>query len=398
MEKKGMNTFRYSAKRGRAVFATFALLAATVLPGLAPVLVSADQITGRSVQLSTSAAGAVRATYQVQFTSIGEAAAVVVDFCSNTPLIGESCTAPAGFKLNDSTYPATVPTSGFTDENVLDANTIVVTGAVGDATEITFEITNVYNPEDAGTIYARILTYNSDTNADAYVADALVDANIVDTGSAAIAITPTIGVSAAVLEALQFCVSGDEIDADCDVDGNPEPTLELGEDVGGVVALQAGTVSTGTIYTQISTNAVNGAIVRLKSSTVGCGGLARAGAATFAAGCGIAPSLAGDIAATDSEFGVKLGSATGYSTDGVTDAAGTYQPASSAYNHSNYRMNWVSGDATGVTSTYGDPILNTNNTVANNQNMQLIFGAQINNGTPAGRYSADLSLIATGKF
>jgi hypothetical protein len=61
-------------------------------------------------------------------------------------------------------------------------------------------------------------------------------------------------------------------------------------------------------------------------------------------------------------------------------------------------MNYVSGDATGVTSTYGDPILNTAGAPANNQNMPLTFAASINNNTPAGDYSATLGLIASGTY
>jgi hypothetical protein len=61
-------------------------------------------------------------------------------------------------------------------------------------------------------------------------------------------------------------------------------------------------------------------------------------------------------------------------------------------------MGYVSGDATGVTSTYGDPILDTAGAPVNNMGMPLTFGASAANDTAAGLYSADLSLIATGKF
>jgi hypothetical protein len=60
-------------------------------------------------------------------------------------------------------------------------------------------------------------------------------------------------------------------------------------------------------------------------------------------------------------------------------------------------MNFVDG-TTGVTSTYGDSLLDTANLPVNNKNVQITFGASVSNLTPAGLYSADLSLIATGKF
>ena len=78
-------------------------------------------------------------------------------------------------------------------------------------------------------------------------------------------------------------------------------------------------------------------------------------------------------------------------------ANGTLVP-SAGYSNATYALNWLIGDATGVTSTYGDPFLNTASKPANNQNMTLTFGASVTNDTPAGLYSADLSLIATGKF
>ena len=104
----------------------------------------------------------------------------------------------------------------------------------------------------------------------------------------------------------------------------------------------------------------------------------------------------GTIGAGDAKFGVKLGTA--FATSGVTDANGTIQAASATYDTTNYRLNGVANNNTGVTSTYGDAFLNTNDLPVNNQNMTLTFGAQVNNNTPAGLYSADLSLIATGKF
>jgi len=199
-----------------------------------------------------------------------------------------------------------------------------------------------------------------------------------------------------VLETLTFCVAGAEIEADC-TNITVDPVLELGETVGDTVALSPGVVSEGSIYTQISTNAAGGVVVRLKSNATDCGGLLRAGA--VAGTCDISPALNTDITPANDEakFGVKTATAT--ATTGVTNASGTLAPASgSFYNNTTYALNYINGDATGITSTFGDPFLDTNDEPANNQNMQLTFGATVNNNTPAGIYSADLSLIAVGKF
>jgi hypothetical protein len=205
-------------------------------------------------------------------------------------------------------------------------------------------------------------------------------------------ITPTIGVSGAVLESMTFCVSGAEITvANCG-GSLTAPTLKLGQNVGGVISLNSANVYTGSVYTQLSTNAVTGAVVSLKSNALDCGGLVRQGSETNADGCGIAPALNTDIAAGEAKFGVKTTAAAA-----VGSGSGVLQPVA-YYNNSTFALRYADGDATGVTSTYGDPFLDTDNAPLNNMGMQIIFGASAANNTPAGLYSADLSMIATGKF
>lgn len=375
--------------------AFFAVVGALLLSIILPVIASAAQLTERSIALSTSAADADGVSYTVKFTADGAAGAFVVDFCTNTPLIGEACTSPAGFSV----VPATSATAGFTGVQALnsdaDTNTVRVTGTIAADDEVEVQLDNINNPSAVGPLYARIITYDTAGNADLYDSTETFaeDANRVDEGGAAIQITNTIGVQAAVLESLTFCVSGaDDIGEDCTpTDAALDaPTLKLGEQVGDLFALSPNVVSEGSIYTQLSTNAATGAVVSLKSSTVGCGGLLRFGSTD----CDIEPAVSGGVTTTSgAKFGVKTTTAAGV---GAT-ANGVLQP-SAGYNNSTFALGWILGDATGVTSTFGDPFLNTNNLPANNQNMELIFGATVTNDTPAGLYSADLNLIATGKF
>ncbi len=367
-------------QKARYIAGAIALLLAMILP----TLVSADQITSRSVELSSSSAQATPVTYQVKFTSVGAAGAFVIDFCDESPLIGSTCTPPTGFSAS----AANSSTVGFTDVSALDANTLVVTGTIGASTAITVDLDDITNPDDAGTIYARILTYANDTTADAYTST--TPGTYVDDGGVAIPITDTASVSGAVLEALQFCVSGATITANCASADATAPVLRLGEDVGGVVALQPGTISEGDIFTQISTNAASGAVVTLKSNNE-CGGLKRVGETV----CDIAPAATA-VTGTSSTFGMKIFSDT--DPGGVTPS-GTFQIAGgSIYDGTDFLFNFDDGDTTGVTSTYGDPILNTNSLPAYNKNMRLNFGASANVNTPAGNYATDLSLIATGTF
>ncbi|MET0980320.1 MAG: hypothetical protein ABWX90_03630 [Candidatus Saccharimonadales bacterium] len=359
--------------------------AAVLLGAVAPALVSAAQVTERSIELSSSSADASNVVYRVNFTptQADATAAVVIDFCENSPVLGEACTAPAGFNASTATA-----SGGFTLGTLATPadNKVMVTGAIT-TSPTSVVLTGVHNPTAAGTIYARILTYADSTVADDYVST--TPGAHLDDGGVALAITPTIGVSGAVLESMLFCVAKNVITANCDLTGNQPPTLKLGQDVGGVISLNSADVYTGTINTQISTNAANGAVISLKSSAVGCGGLINS---SQPSGCFITPALQTNITQGQPKFGVKTAADS-------TDVNGTIRafPAS-GYNDTTYALNWVSGDATGVTSTYGDPFLDTNSLPANNKNMTLTFGASASNQTPAGTYSADLSMIATGKF
>ena len=388
-----MRSFKIFNRRVGVIFAAAALVFATALPGI----VAAAQLTTRSIALSSTSASATGVTYNVEFTPVANARAFVIDFCENTPLYGEACTAPAGLDV----VGVTSASVGFTNVEALggsDANTLRVVGDMTATTPVAVAIAGIDNPTAAGTIYARIVTFSGadaaegETNAEAYTSTG-ANTNSVDIGSVALSITPTVGVSAAVLETMTFCVSRQAPTQNCT--GVTAPTLELGEDVGdGVIALQASTLSTGNLYAQISTNADDGAVVRLKSNAANCGGLLRAGAPSA---CDIAPALTGGtIAGGDAKFGV-LAAAAADPVD-ATSPSGTFQVATGAtYNNTTYEFNYVDSNS-GVTSAYGDPFLDTDGDPVNNRNMLLTFGASISNSTPAGRYSADLSMIATGTF
>jgi len=377
-----MNSFSILKSRQVGLFAVAgALLLALILPSI----VSAAQLSARSIELSSSSLKATNVTYKVNFTAATVAGAVLVDFCKNSPLIGEECVAPVGLVISDSTNVEATAN-----------NTAVVTQAVtAGATSVT--IPGVTNPDEAGTVYARIITYLDADTAGNYDPEQATDANRRDEGGAAISITNSIAVSGAVLESLTFCVSKVLPTSNCT--GVSAPVLKLGQQIGDVFALVPDEVSEGSMYTQLTTNAAGGAVVSLKSSTIGCGGLLRAGYTNAATQCDIAPAgiaNGADVVNGDAKFGVKIAAA-------PTDASGALNPSgtilpSAGYGSSAFTLNWVNGDNTGITSTFGDPFLNTNGLPVNNKNMLITFAAGVTSNTPAGLYSADLSLIATGKF
>jgi len=372
-----------------------AALVALVVAAIAPTIVSAAQLSTRSVALSSSSKGATGVKYTVKFTPTQDAAAYDIFFCKESPVAGDTCTAPTGFDASG------VSGSGITAST----NKIEVTGDLTADTPVSAEFDGIKNPTTTDPLYARIVTYTTANVAAAGTATATSLGAFADEGGVAIGITDTTEVSAIVQESMTFCVAGNDLSqtghANCDnTTGALPPTLKLGDQVGSDTILSTA-LSTGTIYTQLSTNAASGAVVSLQSSTKGCGGLVRAGADTNAHGCGIAPALTSGVDTSTGTFGVKLGTAS--ATTGAESPIGTLQAAgtsdsSAYYNSTGYKLNYVLGDGTGVTSNYGDPIIDTNNAPVNNENMPLIFAASAGPNTPAGTYSADLSLVATAKF
>jgi len=394
-----MTSLKSFNHRVGSLFAVAALVLATVTPGLIPAFASAAQLTERSVELTSSSKAADNVEYTIKFTPSAAAKAVVLNFCSNSPLIGDTCTVPAGFDALSATATGfTVSsTTAASSADPAENNAVVLTGAVS-ATPTTIVLVGVTNPTDAGPLYLRIVTYDgtdasqATTRAQAYV-PATLGAGVVDQGTAAISITDSIGVSAAVRESMTFCVSGAEI-TEVDCGSTTPPTVKLGQGTGELLALDSTHVSTGDIYAQISTNAATGAVVNLKSTAAGCGGLVRAGATN----CDIGPALAAGIEEGDALFGVKV--ATADDPDDGDSSAGTFGAFNSGayYSDSVFKLNFVEQDASGITSPYGDSFLDTAGAPANNKNVKLTFGASVANNTPAGTYSTNLSLIATGKF
>ena len=388
-----MTSLKMANRRVGSLFAVAALTLATVTPGLVPAFASAAQVTERSVELSSSSKQATGVTYNVKFTTVSTTApeAVVLDFCSDTPLIGADCGLPGGFNAS------LASASGFTVEPTTTAanNRVVVTGTFAAAGEVTIPLANVANPSVAGPLYVRILTYNTEANAKAYTSTSY-ETGLLDQGSAAVSITDTVGVSAAVLESMTFCVSGAAITTE-NCGTVTAPVLKLGEGEADALALSSTKVSEGSIYSQISTNAASGAVVNLKSATT-CGGLKRA----VATGCDIAAAGDGNIAAGEAKFGLKIAAAADLADDKSSGAYQIYNTGSTDpvpyYSDSIFKLNYQSSGSTGITSAYGDPVLDTAGAPVNNKNVQLTFGASAANNTPAGLYSTDLSLIATGKF
>lgn len=333
--------------------------------------VSAAELTPRSIEMSDSSASSTGVTYHVSFTTAttGNIQGIVVDFCGNDPLIGDSCTAPAGFTVSGSptfaNLAGTNPTTGWAASTLNAGRTFVLTngaaGSVNSGTQISFDITNVTNPNTADfTFYGRILTYSTSAGATGYVAG--TEGSPTDKGGIALSTGNPVVVTARVEEQLSFCV----FNTVC----GDNPSISLGHGPNDV--LDSTAVDTNTDQFSVNTNASNGANVRLKGSVL------TNGSNTIPA---VSPSP-GVIVAGTAAFGLYM-SSLGTGMTAAAEYAGT---------GGDYGFNVAN-----IGGTYGDTIA-TSSGVLSNSVSAVTFGATANNTTPAGIYTANEELIATGNF
>ena len=337
---------------------------------------SAAQITTRSIQMSSSNASATNTTYLISFTTATAAVlkSIVVDFCDNTPIIGDAtCTAPGGFTVGTPTATVTgLPSPGsWTAASANTGRTLTLTNAsnvtsVGASTAVTITLTTATNPNsDNHSFYARVLTYVNSSGANSAATYAPgSEGTYNDYGGIAMSTGKVINITARVMESLAFCV----YNTTC----GDDPSMTIGH--GTNTILDATAVDTKTAKFSISTNAQTGADIRLK------GGTLTSGSNTIAAHGG----TAGTMTAGTADFGLylsSLGSVT--ATSPYSSTAGNYALDTNA--------------STGTTSTYGQKFADLSGPV-NNSVTTITYGATASNTTPAGIYTTAHQLIATGKF
>lgn len=396
-----MKKHRLLDTRAGYILASLGMLFGVLAPAAIPVLATAGTVNSRSITLSSSAPSATGVNYELKGTAqtaIPTGGGLVLQFCDNAsgPLVGLSCAVPSGMAITSVTLDNTVSTpndGSITVDNT--AKTITWTaGATGISAAGSFDLVfkNVTNPSTAGTFYARITTYVGAPN----YTNATTPGTVADQGGFALSLNNSFDVTAYVEEALTFCVANIAPSKGCTglTPGTTDPGMTIGETLGTQKVLDSTKLSTGTDYAQVSSNAAHGVIVNLQSSTTGCGGLIRLNDTT---NCDIGPQnvVGGTIAAGNALFGIELGA----STDGSGDATGTGTLLPSGnYTTSKYFLDYVIGDASGVTSTYGSALFNSNGAPVGNMNIPFTFGVSAAPSTPAGIYSATLNLVATGTF
>jgi hypothetical protein len=437
----------------------------------------AAQLQYRSIQLSDSSpsngtftaqvGSGLDVTYKVSFkTGAAATSSMVIDFCENDPIIGDTCTAPTGMSVTlaaiDPASAGDLTSAGWSITKSNAPNPVIklskTTGTPLAANTVeNFNLLHITNPSTVnaatkGSFFARIYTFASTAYGDGVSktytnAAAAANSGFTDYGGIALSIDYVITITARVQETLTFCVSGDDPNnwtstGDCgdpavtDITKSGPPNLILGHGSPTAV-LDTSQVDYGNVWTQLSTNASNGAVVNMHSN-IPCGGLSadyqpgtpfNGTSATAATGTCAIPAINGGantgptlMSAGTAAFGVAINTYAPTTQAGPA-AIGTLTPTSPYYDATHYTF---TGNVPTIASTY----FGMDNTTATAKNTTPINASSYNGAvtgqygstvltaagpisrvdarytfaatsaltTPAGIYTANLSLIATGTF
>jgi len=404
ISKNIINYFNF--KKVSAIVAAGFMLATIAPVILVDTVAAYGQVTTRSIELSNSAVSSTGVTYLVTFTpatnvSLG---GIVVDFCSNDPIIGDTCTAPAGFSLGAS--PTVAVTSGIATGGSWGAttngghSTLFETNATaqaitGTSTPIVLTITGVTNPSALGTFYGRIITYDTQAHANAYTATVL-GSGVTDAGGVALSTVQQITITSKVQEVLTFCLYTTAFDnGACSGTGS---TVTLGNN-NGVLSTSGPFVDNTTKY-DIQSNALHGVAIRF-TGTVPTSGSNVIEASTNS-GAGATATSAYASTSGSPQFGLCTWSAGG-TTANLTPAA-PYNDANCNTTTQSAGTGTVGGNGTAnfgfnianASSTYGDVLANA--VAGNYAEGEIAFLGNISNTTVAGIYTTTLTFIATGSY
>ena len=168
-----------------------------------------DLLDGRMDMVSNSAPSAV-ATHEFALTTSNTGVpvgSISIEFCSNSPVIGDTCTVPIGLDASGATLGLQQGELGFSISGLSTSNKIILTRAATLPTGIAsrYRVDNIINPSANGSYYARLQTY---TSTDATGAD-------IESGGVVFAIVTNLSLTTVVPPYLTFCTSVTITGLDC---------------------------------------------------------------------------------------------------------------------------------------------------------------------------------------
>lgn len=415
--------------RAFAVLSIVALLVAALLPALLIGKANAASITSRKITMSNSKWSATSVTYAVSFNVSsswsGNLDGIAIDFCDNTPIIGDStCTAPGGFTVGSGTFSSFQVNGGavggtYTAGQLNSNRTFTLAYSSGThaaptaGQSVTFNITGVTNPNTGNhSFYARIYTYNAAAGATGYtVANPSNGSAVVDSGGIALSTANDLIITAKVQERLQFCIT---TAAQCTTAGTEKDTTSTNRTVSINLGDTNGVLDTASNYVNsnvkmyIQTNAQGNAVVVVKGDTL-CTPMPSFGTTCAGSGGTAIAAIGGtqaSYAAGTEQFGFCATTASGATVaapygDGTANTDTTTQCASAPNNSGTGTTN------TSTTTKYGYDQTSANGATGSTvltkapgaiSSHTLSFMGSIANTTKAGIYGTTLQFIATGTY
>jgi len=396
------------SRAGRIAAATLVALGVLVPAAVPLVAAVGGQVQTRSIEMSDSTQSKTGVTYHVTFTtSTANADSLVIDFCNDGSIIGSTCTPPVGFDAltvgpvgvaNGTGVIAnwTLTTTGTTPSPL--ANRVLLKDPSGTTanklaatTAYSFDITGVRNSSALGTFWARIYTYNDDSfgSTTTIYSNATTLGDYQDYGGFALSTVGLINITATVMETLTFCINKTTITAAC-ANASAPASLTLGSGTPKVLSITTGTGSEDTAFFQVSTNALTGAVIKMKTQNT-CSGLSRDGGATCPIGA-VGATADPITTANTAAFGVNVAA-----DSALPSTIGTLLPQAPYSTASYYGMD-DSTVGNQVQVGGGTKLATTSGGASADLGGVLTFTAEAAATTPAGVYSVNESLIATGTF
>ena len=170
----------------------------------------AAELQDRSISLSTAVPSAT-AIHSFGFTyqSSGLLGSIVFEYCDNSPLFDQPCTAPAGLDVSAANLDSQSGNDGFLiDPTDTTANKLVISRVPAAASAVTpsaYSFSNITNPSAAGqTVFVRISSYASDGGS----------GGVIDSGAVAFVTASRFTIGAFVPPFLRLCV-GLSVSPDC---------------------------------------------------------------------------------------------------------------------------------------------------------------------------------------
>lgn len=320
--------------------------------------VHAEGVSARYARISNATPSEL-ARYDVGFTHTNTGVpvgSVRLQFCGNSPLLTEPCTAPSGMDVSATVLANQSGEVGYTIGSIPTNNEIILTrpATLPSGVAAEYELQSILNPNSSGTYYMRIETFTS-TDATGLA---------IESGGVALSATPGLNVATEVPPYLMFCAAIAITSDDCDTAANY--VLDFGE-------FSPSQTASGSSNVVVGTNAANGMSVVLSGTTL-------------TSGNNVVPGLeTGDRSKRGtSQFGINL--VDNNDPDVGVNSSAPAATVGTGYNQSNI-FRFQSGET--IVSSVGPTGTST---------FTISYMANISSAQPAGYYATTITYICLANF